>query len=63
VQCRQKTENNGVFLVMQDQKIIAQLRLSEAALKRLSEMDLTQYPWNQFPLTRTINAKSEKPSI
>jgi hypothetical protein len=53
VQCRQKTENNAVFLVTQGQEIIAQLSLSETALKCLSEIDLTCYPWNQFPLAKT----------
>jgi hypothetical protein len=27
IHCREKTENDGVFLVKQDQRIIAQLRL------------------------------------
>jgi hypothetical protein len=47
VQCRQKTENNGVFLVTQDQKVIAQLSLSEMALKRLPDVDLASFPWNE----------------
>ena len=44
IQCRQKTENDGVFLITQDQKIIAQLSLSETALKRLPDVDLTSLP-------------------
>jgi len=48
IQCRQKTENDGVFLITQDQKIIAQLSLSETALKRLPDVDLTSFPWNEL---------------
>lgn len=48
IQCRQKTESNGVFLVTQDQEIIAQLVLSKVALERLPDFDLTSYPWNEF---------------
>jgi len=55
IQCRQKTENNRVFLVTKDQEIIAQLSLSETALKRMLEIDLTHYPWNQFPLRKTLH--------
>jgi len=50
VQCRQKIGNDGVFLVTRDQRIIAQLRLSKETLKRLSNVDLTSYPWNQLTL-------------
>jgi hypothetical protein len=58
IQCRQKTENDGVFLVTQDEKVIAQLGLSEVALKRLPNVDLTSYPWNQFTLAKsTTNLK------
>jgi len=44
IQCRQKTKNNGVFLVTQGQKVIAQLSLSEMALKRMPEVDLASFP-------------------
>ena len=54
IQCRQKTENNGVFLVTQGQKVIAQLSLSEMALKHLSDVDLTSFPWNEATLVKKI---------
>ena len=56
IQCRQKTKNGGVFLVTQDQKVIAQLSLSEIALKRLPDVDLAGSPWNESALIR----KTEK---
>jgi hypothetical protein len=45
IQCRQKMEDHGIFLVTRDQEVIAQLSMSEAALKRLPDVDLTTYPW------------------
>jgi len=54
IQCRQKTENGGAFLVTQDQKVIAQLRLSKVALKRLLDIDLTRFPWNESTLIERI---------
>jgi len=43
IQCRQKTESDGVFLVTQGQKVIAQLSLSEALLKHLPDVDLARF--------------------
>ncbi|WP_455278164.1 hypothetical protein [[Eubacterium] cellulosolvens] len=54
IQCRQKTENDGVFLVTQDQKVITQLRLTKATLEHLLEVDLEKIPWNKTGLTRKI---------
>lgn len=56
IHCRQKTQTNGVFLVTQDQKVIAQLSLSEVTLKHLPEVDLKSFPWNKPPLV----SKAEK---
>jgi hypothetical protein len=56
IHCRQKTVNGGVFLVTQGQKVIAQLSLSEIALNRLPEVDLTSFPWNESTSIR----KTEK---
>lgn len=56
IQCRQKTVNGGVFLVTQDRKVIAQLSLSEIALKSLPDVDLASFPWNES----TLNMKTEK---
>lgn len=53
-QCRQRTENGGVFLVTQNQTIIAQMILSERALKRLSDIDLTSFPWNESTFEKKI---------
>ena len=41
IKCRQKTEDDGIFLVTQDQKIVTQLRLNEKMLKYLPEVDLS----------------------
>ena len=51
IQCRQKTEKGAFFLVTRDQKVITQVKLSETALKALSDIDLTSYPWNESTLT------------
>jgi len=51
VQCRKKTENEAVFLVTRDQKVITQLSLSESALKRLPDVDFASFPWNESTLT------------
>jgi replication factor A1 len=45
IQLRQKTENNCVFLVTQDQKVIAQLHLTQKLLKYLPEVDPASYPF------------------
>jgi len=47
IHCRLKAQTNGVFLVTQGQKVIAQLSLSEVTLKHLPEVDLKRYPWNK----------------
>jgi replication factor A1 len=57
IQCRQKTKDDGVFLVTQDQKVITQLRLTGATLKHLLEIDLESPPWNEY----TILNEMEKP--
>jgi len=44
IQLRQKTENYCVFLVTQDQKVIAQLHLSHNLLKHLPEVDPASFP-------------------
>jgi len=48
IQCRQKTKDDGVFLVTQDQKVITQLRLTGATLKHLPEIDVESPPWNEY---------------
>jgi len=45
---RQKTKNNCVFLVTQDQKVIAQLHLSRKLLDYLPEVDPASFPFIQF---------------
>jgi hypothetical protein len=47
VHCRQKMENSAFFLVTRDGKVIAQLSLTEPALKRLATIDFKSYPWNE----------------
>ena len=48
IQLRQKTKNNCVFLVTQDQKVIAQLHLSQKLLKYLPEVDPASFPFIEF---------------
>lgn len=40
-------ENSAFFLVTRDGKVIAQLSLTEPALKRLATIDFKSYPWNE----------------
>lgn len=54
IQCRQKTKDEGFFLVTQDQKVITQLRLTEATLKHLPEVDFESPPWNKSTSVRKI---------
>ncbi len=54
IECRQKTENNGVFLVTQNQKVITQLRLTATTLKQMTEIDLNKIPWKESGVTRKI---------
>jgi replication factor A1 len=51
IQLRQRTENSGVFLVTQDQKVIAQLHLSHNLLKHLPEVDPASFPFIEFTPT------------
>ena len=48
IQLRQKTKNNCVFLVTQNQKVIAQLHLSQKLLKYLPEVDPASFPFIEF---------------
>jgi len=54
IQRRQKTNDNGVFLVTQDQKVIAQLYLGQKMLKYLPEVDLASFPCDERPRVREV---------
>jgi replication factor A1 len=54
IQCRQKTETDGAFLITQDQKVITQLRITKATLEHLPNVDLEKIPWNETGLVRKI---------
>jgi replication factor A1 len=56
IKCRQKTEDDGVFLVMQDQKVIAQLRLDDKLLGYLSEVDLSSFRFEESTPARKSGA-------
>ena len=43
IKCREKTENDAIFLVMKNQKVIAQLRLSNETLRSLRAVDLSSF--------------------
>jgi replication factor A1 len=48
IQLRQRIEDNGVFLVTQDQKVIAQLHLTQNLLKYIPQVDPASYPFIEF---------------
>lgn len=50
IRLRERTKNNGVFLVTQDQNVIAQLHLSQKLLKHLPQVDLASFPFIEFTL-------------
>ncbi len=54
IECRQKTESEGVFLVTQDQDVVAQVRMSEMALKRLPKVDLASFPWSEITFVEKV---------
>ena len=51
IQLRQRTENSGVFLLTQDQEVIAQVHLSQTLLKYLPEVDPASFPFIEFTPT------------
>jgi replication factor A1 len=55
IECRQKTENDGAFLVTQDQKVITQLRLTKATLQHMKEIDLEKISLHDTGLTKKID--------
>ena len=54
IECRQKTETDGVFLVLQDQDVVAQLRISEMALNRMPNVDLASFPWSEITFVEKV---------
>ena len=48
IRCRQKADGYGIFSVMRDRKVIAQVGLYEATLKRLPEADLASFPLDEI---------------
>ena len=54
IECRQKTESEGVFLVTQDQDVVAQVRMSVMALKRLPKVDLASFPWSEITFVEKV---------
>jgi len=52
IQLRQKTKDNRVFLVTRDQKVIAQLHLTQKLLDYLPEADAASFPSIQFTPAR-----------
>jgi len=55
IECRQKTEDDGVFLVTQNQKVVTQLRLTKPTLKHMTEIDLEKIPWKESDVVSKIN--------
>jgi replication factor A1 len=50
--CRQKTTEDGVFLLTRDQSVIAQIRLSETTLRYLPTIDVASLPSDKSPSAR-----------
>jgi replication factor A1 len=48
IQLRQKTDSNCVFLVTQDQKVVAQLHLTQNLLEYLPKVDPVSFPFVEF---------------
>ena len=54
IQLRQKTKNNCAFLVTQDQKVIAQVNLSQKLLRHIPEVDPASFPLIEFTPASTM---------
>jgi hypothetical protein len=54
IQLRQEKDSNCVFLVTQDQKVIAQLHLSQNLLRYLPEVDPASFPSIEFTPSRRM---------
>lgn len=52
IQCRQKTDNDGVFLVTKGDKIIAQIILSKDFLDNMPHIEITDYPSSESSITK-----------
>ncbi len=52
IQCRQKTDNDGVFLVTKNEKIIAQIILSKDFLDNMPHIDTSDYPSSESSTTK-----------
>jgi replication factor A1 len=50
--CRQKTAEDGVFLLTRDESVIAQIRLSETTLRYLPAIDFASLPSDKSPSAR-----------
>jgi replication factor A1 len=58
IECREKTENYASFLVMQDQKVVSQLKLSEGFLKHLPEVDFSSFQLEEPPTKKNRKPKA-----
>jgi len=56
IQLRVKTEDQCVFLVTQDENVIAQLHLTEKLLKYLPEVDLASFPFVELTRSGKVQA-------
>ena len=62
IQCRQKTMNDGIFLVTRGQKVIAQLSLNQTTMKRLQDADSASFRLSQSASATKIE-KSKSPDM
>ena len=54
IECRGKTENDAIFLIMQNQKVVAQFRLNNEMLKSLREIDLSRFQFEAPSPTKKV---------
>ncbi|MBS7643245.1 hypothetical protein KEJ26_01435 [Candidatus Bathyarchaeota archaeon] len=58
IECREKRENDASFLLMQDQKIISQLKLNGEFLKHLPEIDFSCFQLEKTPIKKNGATKA-----
>jgi replication factor A1 len=58
IECREKTEDYASFLLMQGQKVVSQLKLSEGFLRYLPEVDFSSFQLEETPIKKNGTLKA-----
>lgn len=59
IECREKTENDAIFLVMQNKKVIAQFRLNNGTLRSLRKVDCSRFQFEEsIPVKKVETLKA-----